>query len=113
MSNVTLILSGIRKDGVILKPSKPLTAVDSTFVPRNHVSHSTGTIGFLPLTVEGECSSAPCSPTLDQTHTEVSLLPEYGTALGANNNVVVSYMLLSMRLASFVPPTDDLFPVSL
>ena len=108
MTNVSLTRAGIRKDGTILKASKPLTAVDSTFVPSSKPS---GFIGFLPLTTDGDCTSkSPCSPSLGQTHTSIPLTQSYLEALNLNSEKYATWhSLLSMHLASF-SPTSDLFP---
>ena len=61
-TNITLVKTGIRRDGTLLKPSKPLTGVDSTFIPSNRAH---GEIGFLPVTKDGDCSNntkSSCSP---------------------------------------------------
>ena len=109
MTNVSLTRAGIRKDGTILKASKPLTAVDSTFVPSSKPS---GFIGFLPLTTDGDCtSSSPCSPSLGQTHASIPLTQSYLEALNIiSEKYATWHSLLSMHLGSFSPPTNDLFP---
>merc|ERR1711871_1359317 len=68
LTNVSLVNRTCRSDGVILKPSKTLTSIDSTFVPRDATEYNAAPIvGFLPLTPDGDCSSQrPCSPSVFQ-----------------------------------------------
>eukprot|EP00943_MAST-04B_sp_MAST-4B-sp1_P004131 g4131.t1 len=120
-TNISLVQKGIRIDGTLLKPDKPLTAVDSTFVPTSTRPH--GLIGFLPTTKDGDCnfSKTSCSPSLDQTHTSIPLFENYAmslyeTTMGdeedkkINGNIAVWHIMLSMHLASFAPPLNDFFP---
>ena len=109
MTNVSLVQAGIRADGTILKPSKPLTAVDSTFVPSKNPS---GLIGFLPLTVDGDCTKqTPCSPSLGQTHTSIPLMKSYKNNFkGISEDYATWHVLLSMHLGHYSPPVSDLFP---
>ena len=126
-TNITLVKTGIRRDGTLLKPSKPLTGVDSTFIPSNRAH---GEIGFLPVTKDGDCSNntkTSCSPSLDQTHTSIPLFNDYASAIidhgkyvngidnSSNNRIKKSlvatwHMLLSMHLGSYVPPVSDFYP---
>jgi len=76
-TNFTLATSCCRADGAILKPNRPLTAMDALFVPNaaemNHV-------GFLRKAnaADGDCTaSRPCSPAAHQTHAAIALSPTY------------------------------------
>ena len=96
MTNVSLLNRTCRSDGVILKPSKTVTAIDSTFVP---VARALPTpyVGFLPLTADGDCTPRrPCSPSVYQTHSSVS--------------GVIWHQLIAMHLGSFRPAAADFYP---
>eukprot|EP00037_Helgoeca_nana_P037162 m.14838 g.14838 ORF g.14838 m.14838 type:complete len:847 (-) comp8470_c0_seq1:104-2644(-) len=105
-TNFSLAAACCRTDGVILKPSTPLGAIDSLFVPnpaaQNHV-------GFLPVanSAEGDCTQArPCSPAVHQTHTVISLLPTF-----AEGQATLTYhYLLALNIGHFHPPVEDLWP---
>ena len=97
MTNVTLVNRTCRSDGVLLKPSKTLTAIDSTFVPVKWNDDAKPYVGFLPLTPDGDCTrKRPCSPSVYQTHSAVS-----GTTW---------HQLLSIHVGSFHPQRSDFFP---
>eukprot|EP00038_Savillea_parva_P010740 m.192438 g.192438 ORF g.192438 m.192438 type:complete len:897 (-) comp18641_c0_seq1:102-2792(-) len=109
-TNVSLAMRCCRADGVILKPSTPLAAVDSMFVP---TADSNNHVGFLPMgsVSDGDCTAQrPCSPALHQTHANVSLLPSYATAVGLTSNALIYRHLVSINLGSFEPPVTDLWP---
>jgi hypothetical protein len=105
-TNVSLARAGFRNDGTLLKPSKPLTAVDSSFVPSDRPH---GYIGFLPLTADGDCTlNSACSPSLDQTHSSIPVFPEYAKEI--SQTTLVYHIMLSMHLATFSPPLSDFYP---
>ena len=64
------------------------------------------------MTTDGDCTSeSPCSPSLGQTHTSIPLTQSYLEALNLiSEKYATWHSLLSMHLASFSPPTSDLFP---
>jgi hypothetical protein len=104
--NVSLLKRTCTADGTILKPSKAVTAIDSTFVPTgralgqpsaNNTTNNLPYVGFLPLTADGDCTAKrPCSPAAYQTHSAVSGL--------------IWHQLLSMHLGKFVPKVADFYP---
>jgi hypothetical protein len=108
MSNASLARRTCRDDGTLLKPSKPLTAIDSTFVPPA-AGAATGTVGFLPLTADGECQQRPCSPAAFQTHAKLSIDSAYDAACrGAVAHTW--HIMLTMHLGKFRPQASDFYP---
>ena len=108
-TNYTLAKMTASQEGVILKPGKPLTALDSTFIPPAGSGGQTGTVGFLPL-MRGASGCDPskkpasqpqCSPVADQTHTTLPVSP---------GNTATWRYLVSIHLGDFVPPAHDLLP---
>jgi hypothetical protein len=108
-TNYTLAKMTASQDGIILKPGKPLTALDSTFIPPRGGHGQTGTVGFLPL-MRGASGCDPskppgsqpqCSPSADQTHTTLPVSP---------GNTATWRYLVSIHLGNFVPPARDLLP---
>ena len=97
LTNITLVNRTCRSDGLLLKPSKTLTAIDSTFVPLQRNDSTKPFVGFLPLTPDGDCTpQRPCSPSVYQTHSSVS-----GKTW---------HQLLSIHLGPFRPQRSDFFP---
>jgi len=132
LTNLSLARRLCRQDGLVLKPSKPITAVDSTFVPPTvtllHESASSPRpfVGFLPLTRDGDCTATrPCSPALHQTHGMITLGPGYaaygaaatgddiplaGRGGGVGSGSMAWHTLLSIHLGPFRPPIADVYP---
>ena len=95
LTNVSLVNRTCRSDGVILKPSKTVTAIDSTFVPS--YTSPKPYLGFLPLTADGDCTAKrPCSPSVYQTHSDVS--------------GHIWHQLIAMHLGPFRPTASDFYP---
>lgn len=139
-TNASLATMGANRAGVILRADKPLTAIDSTFIPpttvqsardhgsrfRSEVSTERPIVGFLPLMpgtkgctaaqVAGEPYPASCQPAAEQTHTLIPLERGYATRLGlhATNMGPVGAawrILVSLHLGDFDPPRRDLLPI--
>ena len=108
MTNASLARRACRQDGTLLKPSKPLTAIDSTFVPPA-ARTATGTVGFLPLTADGECNLRPCSPAAFQSHAQLKMEPTY---VDACRGTVTDtwHIMLTMHLGTFHPLASDFYP---
>ena len=114
-TNFTLARMSASKDGRILKPSKPLTALDSTFVPGK--PHYAGRVGFLPL-MQGATGcdtpvklpgSAPqCSPAAEQTHMTIPI--SLGSLAGDTRSAATWRILLTIHLGDFRPVESDLLP---
>lgn len=100
LTNVSLLNRTCRSDGVILKPSKTVTAIDSTFVPWMEPVEPIVPkpyVGFLPLTADGDCTAKrPCSPAVYQTHSNVSSL--------------IWHQLIALHLGRFRPAVADFYP---
>jgi hypothetical protein len=133
-TNASLASMAANSAGLILRPSKPLTAIDSLFVPppassrRSAAGTDTGIereralVGFLPL-MEGTtgCASlqtpgspypAWCQPGAEQTHTLVPLEPSYASRLGLTAGVGAAWrIVVSIHLGSFLLPRADLLPI--
>lgn len=134
LTNASLANSTCRADSVVLKPDKPLTALDATFLPR---SGPRGFVGFLPMTAEGNCSlHRPCAPAAQQTHVTLPVASEalatrsgehqvtHGQAPDAARHRQTEssmaspvprdatwYALMSINLGAFVPTARELYPV--
>jgi hypothetical protein len=109
-TNFTLASACCRSDGVVLKPSTPLGAIDSLFVPnkatRNHV-------GFLPVAnaADGDCTRGrPCSPAVHQTHAVVSLLPAFVDERNLARSTLTYHHILALNLGRFDLPVADVWP---
>ena len=113
-------------DGRILQPSKPLTALDSSFVPPATPVPATNQplVGFLPLmpgaigcpSPGGASFPAQCTPAAEQTHTSIPLQPDYAARLfgiqaSADGAVASWRILLSLHLGDFTPTASDLLPL--
>ena len=118
-TNVSLVRRTCRSDGTLLKPSKPLTAIDATFVPPAPGAgggSGGGFVGFLPLTADGDCNEKrPCSPAAFQTHTEISAAPAYRSACPAFAGAGAAtpptwHFMLSIHLGAFRPSASDFYP---
>jgi hypothetical protein len=104
LTNISLANRTSRADGVVLKPDKPLTALDPTFMPH---AGPRPNVGFLPMTAEGECSfSRPCSPAAHQTHATVNIT----TAANGEDGAATWHQLLSINLGAFNATLRDLYP---
>ena len=126
LTNVTLAKMTADSDGRILPPSKPLTALDSSFVPPATPAPATNQplVGFLPLmpgasgcpSPGGASFPAQCTPAAEQTHTSIPLQPDYAARLfdmqaSADGAVASWRILLSLHLGDFTPTASDLLPL--
>jgi hypothetical protein len=111
-TNSTLVHMASSRDGRILKPSKPLTAIDSTFVPPVDPLKNRGSVGFLPLMAgisgcDGALQSiSVCRPAAEQTH---MTMPVFGTMEGAATTATWR-ILVSLHLGDFAPKMTDFLP---
>lgn len=103
MSNISLLASTARADGVLLKPDKPATAIDATFVPT--ALKQKAVIGFLPMTQDGDCSvQRPCSPMLIMSHSTIPVVVD------GHVTQQVWHHAVSIQLGRFVLQTADMYP---
>ena len=114
MTNASLAARTCRADGTLLKPSKPLTAIDATFVPRGAKSGPLPTVGFLPLPkgspdCAGPGKGRPCSPKAYQTHSAIALAPP-AYAQAVKSTAAVWHQLVTIHLGSFTPAVADFYP---
>ena len=112
LTNVSLAKMTADRAGRILRASKPLTALDSTFVPPptngkalpGESTSQNGRIGFLPPmdgargcdvpAVAGAPFPAQCAPAAEQTHTSIPLAASYVAKLG----LTMSPLMASWRI---------------
>ncbi|EDQ87480.1 uncharacterized protein MONBRDRAFT_33304 [Monosiga brevicollis MX1] len=113
LTNITLAQRLGRSDGVVLRPDRPATAVDATFVPPAQSQKTLQPlVGFLPLTSDGDCTSArPCSPILYQTHASLPLSLAAPGRSGLDANYSNWHYFVSIHLGSFAPARSEVYPV--
>lgn len=110
-TNITLLNSTCAADGLILKPDKPITALDSVFVPASP-GQPHGYVGFLPLTPEGDCSlQRPCSPVAGQSHSQLLVANlDAGVSSGSNQTATWHWFASVHVGAPFALTAVDVYP---
>jgi hypothetical protein len=131
-TNASLARMGANSAGLILRADKPLTAIDSTFVPPPAVESSPSAerpvVGFLPLMQGAKgCTAAEaavqppgypalCQPAAEQTHTHIPLQHSYAKRLNLSGSGAAPVgatwrILVSVHLGDFDPLQGDLLPM--
>ena len=135
LTNISLAKMSADRGGRILRPGKPLTAMDATFIPPTPsaatvMERRSGLVGFLPPMAGAHGCAAPapagapfpvqCTPAAEQSHTSVPLAPSYAAellppAMGlvgemeGRSVVTASWRLLvSLHLGDFTPTQASL-----
>lgn len=102
-----------RADGTILKPDKPLTAIDSTFVPLAPDATMSGVpatnshkVGLLPLASGSSKAGCrvPCAAFAEQTHTSIPI------ASDPSGGKLIWRAVVAVHLGPFVMQQPEWYP---